>query len=134
MDSIPTGILPLTSICAIILHELVLRRVEVDHLTLPLIVISSSVYWILVYYTSILSATIIAAAFWVPLWLYIGLYRAFFHPLNRYPGPFGAKLTRWWTLQKTWGSGLRFHRVQQTLQREYGDYVRTGMRGKQGVV
>ena len=127
MESIHTGSLLLVAVSAITLHELVLRRTEVDHLTLAVIATSSIVYWIFAYYTSLFAATSVALSFWVPLWLYIGCYRAFFHPLNEYPGPFGAKLSRWWTIKQTWGSSLRFHRVQQNLQKKYGDYVRTGM-------
>lgn len=126
MESVSTASFALAPLCAIALHELVLRRVEVDHLTLPLVVVSSCTYWVLVYYTNFVTATLVASSFWIPLWLYIGAYRAFFHPLKGYPGPLGAKLSRWWTVKQTWDSKLHYHRVLQRLQNEYGDYVRTG--------
>lgn len=135
MASVPLGVLTLAPLTAAIIHELVLRRIEVDHLTLPLIVTSSAVYGLLVIYTNLFAATIVAASFWGSLWLYIGAYRAFFHPLQDYPGPFGAKLSRWWTVKETWNSKLHFHRVQQRLQKEYGDYVRTGIhRSRKAIV
>jgi hypothetical protein len=111
---------------AITLHELVLRRVEVDHLAIPIAVTSSVAYWTFVHYSGFVFATAIAASFWIPLWLYMGAYRAFFHPLRNYAGPFGARLSRWWTVKQNWDTDLHFHRVQQQLQKKYGDYVRTG--------
>ncbi|KAF1840748.1 cytochrome P450 [Cucurbitaria berberidis CBS 394.84] len=128
MESIPMSVLVLAPLSAITLHELVLRRVEVDHLALPLIVTSSTIYWALVYYIGFFSATVVTASFWIPLWLYIATYRAFFHPLKDYPGPLGAKLSSWWAVKQTWASNFHYHRVQQQLQKEYGDYVRTGPR------
>lgn len=126
MDSIPTLIFVFAPLSAVILHEYVLRRVEVDHLALLIIGSALATYWILVYYTSVSAATLVTGLFWVPLWLYISAYRAFFHPLKDFPGPFGAKLSRWWTIKRIWDSDLHYYRVLQRLQAEYGDYVRTG--------
>lgn len=126
MESVHTAVFVLAPLSAVVLHELVLRRVEIDHLTIPLIVLSSTIYWILLYYIPFIAATVVAASFWLPLWVYIGAYRLFYHPLRHYPGPTGAKLSRWWTLKQTWDSNLHYHRVLQALQIDYGDYVRTG--------
>ncbi|KAI8941322.1 hypothetical protein NX059_002549 [Plenodomus lindquistii] len=128
MASVPLTVFALAPLSAIALHEFVLRRVEVDHLTLPIIVGSCTAYWVLAYYTGLVTATLVATSFWVPLWVYIGTYRAFFHPLKDFPGPAGAKLSRWWTLKQVFDSKLHYHRVLQRLQAEHGDYVRTGPR------
>ena len=100
---------------------------EVDHLTLQILGLAITVYWVLFYYIGFVAATLVTSFFWVPLWLYIGAYRAFFHALNVYPGPWAAKLSRWWTVKQTYDSGLHYHRVLQRLQSRYGDYVRTGL-------
>lgn len=126
MESVFTIVFVFAPLSAVILHESVLRKVEVDHLALPIIGLAVTTYWILVYYTGFIAATVVTSSFWVPLWLYIGAYRAFFHPLKDYPGPWGAKLSRWWTIKQTWDSDLHYHRVLQRLQTQYGDYVRTG--------
>lgn len=126
MDLVATSIFVFAPLSAVVLHECVLRRVEVDHLALPIIGSALTTYWILVYYTDFIAATLVTSLFWIPLWLYIGAYRAFFHPLKDYPGPFGARLSRWWTIKQTWDSDLHYHRVLQRLQSKYGDYVRTG--------
>ncbi|KAH7414182.1 cytochrome P450 [Phaeosphaeria sp. MPI-PUGE-AT-0046c] len=114
--------------CVISLHLLVLRRFEFDHLPLAIIALSSIVYAALVYYLHLGSATVIAFAFWGTLGLWTAAYRLFFHPLRNYPGPFFAKLWKWWSVKQAWTTGLRFHRTQQQLQKQYGDYVRTGPR------
>ncbi|KAF1943290.1 cytochrome P450 [Clathrospora elynae] len=128
MESVSTAVFVFAPLSAVILHELILRRIEVDHLALPILGLAITAYWGLLYYSSFIAALLVTSSFWVPLWLYIGAYRVFFHPLKDYPGPFGAKLSRWWTLKQTWDSSLHYHRVLQRLQSEHGDYVRTGPR------
>ncbi|KAL1966197.1 hypothetical protein VTN77DRAFT_4749 [Rasamsonia byssochlamydoides] len=71
-------------------------------------------------------------AFWaiscaiVSLWTNVLVYRIFFHPLNHFPGPFGAKLSKFWSLSQVVKSKSRWYRVCVDLHRKYGDYVRTG--------
>jgi hypothetical protein len=127
MESVPTAVFVFAPLSAVILHEFILRRVEVDHLTLHILGLAITAYSVLSYYTGLITATVVTSSFWVPLWLYIGAYRAFFHPLNDYPGPWAAKLSRWWTLKQTYDSSLHYHRVLQRLQGQHGDYVRTGL-------
>jgi hypothetical protein len=112
---------------AIALHELVLRRVEVDHLVLHGIAICTAGFWILVHYIGFSDAFVRSTVFWGSLAVWTLLYRAFWHPLNQFPGPFGAKLSKWWTSKKTWSTQWHMHHVHQALQAEYGDYVRTGI-------
>ena len=126
MDPFPVAIFVFAPLFAISLHETVLRRVEIDHLSLPIIVTSSTVYWVLLYQTCFVTATAVTSAFWLPLFLYIGAYRSFFHPLQSYPGPKWAKISKWWAVKQTWDSQFRIYEVQRRLQQEYGDYVRTG--------
>jgi len=59
------------------------------------------------------------------IWLSMGIYRAFFHRLRRYPGPFLAKLSQLW---RVWRN-LRKENylVLDELHRTYGEYVRVGM-------
>jgi hypothetical protein len=114
------------TVAAITLHEFILRRVEVDHLALPIIVGSTTLFWVGVYCSSFSFATFVAAAFWVPLTIWILVYRTLWHPLRKFPGPLGAKCTKLWTVKKTWDTDWHYHHVVFGLQKEYGDYVRTG--------
>ena len=60
------------------------------------------------------------------LWVNMLAYRAFFHPLRRFPGPFGARLSKFWNLGKVLRSKIRWYQVAGDLKEKYGDYVRTG--------
>jgi hypothetical protein len=127
MDPDSPTFLLLGPLTALTLHALVLRKFEVDHLTISIVATSCITYGLLAFLIQLGPATKLLASFWVTLWLWIGAYRAFFHPLRDYPGPFAAKLSKWWTIKQNWSSDMHFHRIQQQLQRDYGDYVRTGM-------
>ena len=78
--------------------------------------------------SSFFFTTTVFAAFFVPLCVCIISYRAFFHPLRNVPGPVGARLSKWWTVKQVWDSNWHWHRIQQDMQVQYGDYVRTGPR------
>ncbi|KAF2645326.1 cytochrome P450 [Massarina eburnea CBS 473.64] len=125
----PSPVLLLSATAAALgLHEFVLRRVEVDHLSLPIIVTASTLFWSTAYHSGFLFATSLAAAFWVPLTIWILLYRAFWHPLKNIPGPMGARLSKFWALKTTYETNFHYHNVLVALQKQYGDYVRTGPR------
>jgi hypothetical protein len=47
-----------------------------------------------------------------------------FHPLAGYPGPFAARVTRWWAFWKA-SQGVQ-HWYSHQLFQQYGDAVRTG--------
>ena len=52
------------------------------------------------------------------------VYRAFFHPLNSFPGPYGARLSNFW-LSAQLKDGQAYRKVAE-LHAEYGDFVRVG--------
>jgi hypothetical protein len=119
-------ILLVAHLSAIALHELVLRRVEVDRLTLSGIFTFTAVFYLTTQTVGIYDSTVFWGTFWGTLSIWILIYRAFWHPLRRFPGPFAARLSKWWATKQTWGSGFHFHQVEQKLHEKYGDYVRTG--------
>lgn len=53
------------------------------------------------------------------------LYRAFFHRLRKYPGPFLARLTNFYITARSMKKLHLFEEVQK-LHEQYGDYVRLG--------
>lgn len=123
-----TALLTVLPLTAVIIHETVLRRVEIDHLTLPILAVSSIGYLGFTYFVGFLSAATLFLTFWSSLWIYIALYRVFFHPLRTYPGPLGASLSKWYAVNSVVKTRWHYYRVQQDLQKQYGDYVRTGPR------
>lgn len=72
-----------------------------------------------------LRTTIVANAFNVGLAGSILLYRAFFHRLHKFPGPFLAKLSRFYAMV-TAAETLQANVVAQKLHAKYGDFVRVG--------
>ncbi|KAL4746149.1 hypothetical protein BDW72DRAFT_207594 [Aspergillus terricola var. indicus] len=76
---------------------------------------------------AIASTMLASCSFNLGLAASILLYRAFFHRLRRFPGPFMAKLTRlsisMRSLERT-----QYHLDLEEMHRQYGDFVRTGPR------
>ncbi|TFK55315.1 cytochrome P450 [Heliocybe sulcata] len=71
--------------------------------------IAATVAWIASYYAGLFASML--------------TYRAFFHPLRSYPGPFLARLSSFWSL---WHQipGFKWYEQVQDLHRRYGDFVR----------
>ena len=65
-------------------------------------------------------------AFFYLAGLYTSLitYRSLLHPLNKFPGPFGARISNFW-LSAQLKDGNAFRTVQK-LHEKYGDFVRVG--------
>lgn len=55
----------------------------------------------------------------------IGAYRLLFHRLRSFPGPLGAKLSRFYAVSLA-SKGLQYHLELKKLHEQYGDFVRTG--------
>lgn len=119
-----------------IAHHVFFKRVEVD--THPLLIAIAfavapfAVKHVLSSYFQQYAEITIGASFLVvgcsllSLWTSMLVYRAFFHSLNKFPGPFPAKLSKFWALSQTAKSGLKWYQVDEELHHRYGDYVRTG--------
>ena|SRR6202035_739930 len=50
------------------------------------------------------------------------IYRRYFHPLSKYPGPFLASITRWWMVSEIFGGHHEQH--IRELHKKYGPIVR----------
>ena len=71
-------------------------------------------------------ATVSTAFAWYLLGLYGSLlaYRLLFHPLNKFPGPIGARISNLY-LSTRYSKGDAYLQIQG-LHQKYGDYVRIG--------
>ena len=70
------------------------------------------------------NSALIILSYSLSLFTSIILYRIFFHPLRRFPGPIWARVSKFWHIGKLL-SQPNF-RVLDDLHQQYGDFVRTG--------
>jgi len=134
-----TTIFATAAVSGVIAHQILFRRVEVD--THPLLIFffflgaPLVVSFILQNYSTCYAefarslGFLLVATFLLSLGTSILVYRAFFHPLHKFPGPFRGKLTKLWALTQAAKTGLRWYHVDYELHKKYGDYVRTGKVG-----
>ena len=73
---------------------------------------------------SLTNTAYIASAYMVPLYTSMLVYRIFFHPLRKFPGPFMYKVSKLWHVLKLIKRN-NCH-VLEDLHQQYGDFVRTG--------
>lgn len=75
--------------------------------------------------TATIEAIIVTTAYFVGLFGSMAIYRAFFHPLRHFRGPFIARLSNLYHSSLLGNSDN--YRVIYNLHRQYGPIVRTGM-------
>lgn len=71
-------------------------------------------------------AIVTFASFFSGLCLSTIVHRAVFHPLKKFPGPFPARLSKFWGVYKTAGTRIKWYKFSRDLHAKYGDYVRIG--------
>ncbi|KAG0646070.1 Cytokinin biosynthesis 2 [Hyphodiscus hymeniophilus] len=124
--------------CGYFVHQYV-KRVEVDRHPLSILSIVVAAPFVLAfglrhlgkyegYLLAYQSALMVESCAVLSLWMNTLIYRAFSHPLKEFPGPFGAKLSKFWSLKQVIDSKVRWYQVVGELKNKYGDYVRTGPR------
>lgn len=69
-------------------------------------------------------ALLVISTYATSLFTSMTIYRIFFHRLRHFPGPFWAKMSKFWHVGKCIGS--QNHLVLDALHKKYGDFVRTG--------
>lgn len=131
-SSLPTTAC-VSALAGVVSHHLVFRRYEFDSLgwqlvwaflgsCLALCAAYSHVFGIT---DSIIRVVVVATAYNTAVTTSILIYRAFFHRLRRFPGPFAARLSAFYACRKS------MDKVQgcvdvENLHKEYGDVVRIG--------
>ena len=74
---------------------------------------------------ALISVLVADVSFFTSLWASILIYRIFFHRLNHFPGPFGAKTSKLWHVMKL-APAMQNNKLLDSLHKKYGDFVRTG--------
>lgn len=121
----------------ILFHLSVLRKVEVDAYMYHLLILFTITkiglgftYLLITAFTlpqALVRVTSVGTAFYVGITISIGIYRLLFHRLRSFPGPLGAKLSRFYTVRKA-SKNVQYYKEVAKMHEEYGDFVRTGPR------
>ncbi|KAK4447358.1 Tryprostatin B 6-hydroxylase [Podospora aff. communis PSN243] len=95
-------------------HDTQILSILVTHITAFIALSVSFGIW---------TALILSSSYLISLFTSIGIYRVFFHPLSRFPGPLAAKLSRFYGPYVARNGQM--HIEQNKLFKQYGDIVRT---------
>lgn len=57
----------------------------------------------------------------------ISIYRVLFHRCRKFPGPLGAKISRFWTAYIA-AQNIQYYKELEKFHSSYGDFIRTGKR------
>ncbi|KAI9878167.1 MAG: hypothetical protein M1830_001736 [Pleopsidium flavum] len=127
----------IAAICLGVLFHLCIQKVEIDYMIWHLLGLSTVVLSALVYaHLSLRDCTLpeatakallVAVSFNTGLAISIAVYRLFFHRLRQFPGPLGAKLSRFYTV-KIAAKNCQYNLEVAKMHEQYGDFVRTGPR------
>ena len=126
----------LATLAGVPLHQIFMRN-ELDTYPLPIIGITMSSIVLLAqafhiaglettYRTALIVSFQAVTIAILSMFINMLTYRAFFHPLKKFPGRFGARLSKFWALGKVVQSRVRWYQVAEELHSQYGDYVRVG--------
>ncbi|KAK9422863.1 hypothetical protein SUNI508_04530 [Seiridium unicorne] len=132
-----TTLLVLSALSGVVFHHGYARRVEIDFNVWRLLGIGaiqciffgwwSVKIWELSLASTLQELSFCLFSFILGLTSSILIYRGYFHRLGKFPGPFAARLSSFWTVRKSSGE-FKFHRNLEALHRQYGDFVRIGPR------
>lgn len=70
------------------------------------------------------TSALILLSYSATLFTSIVIYRIFFHKLRQFPGPIGARVSKFWHVGKLLGQPN--FKLLDDLHQQYGDFVRTG--------
>ena len=105
-------------------HKETLPYLQLFAASIPLSALALAHFLHFTYAQALLRALCIVASFLAGVWTSMIIYRAFFHRLNKFPGPWPLKLTKFCQFVSTWklDAFRRSHRQHQ----KFGKFVRTG--------
>ncbi|KAH8203627.1 hypothetical protein TruAng_002157 [Truncatella angustata] len=124
------------TILGVIFHVSILRPFEVEQFMYTLIIgsftLTIGLFAIQILFgSSFLDATIgvslLSGGFVGGVVLSMVVYRLFFHRLRKFPGPVGAKLTKFYSASLA-AKTVQYHKDVSQMHDRYGDFIRTGPR------
>jgi hypothetical protein len=124
-----------TAACLGVLFHLAIHNIEFEQYMFHFIVSFVVSFFALFYAASqfndntiigaLTYASLSATSFILALLASIAVYRLFFHRCHRFPGPLGAKLTRFYAASLS-AKNVQYYKEVAKMHQKYGDFVRTG--------
>ena len=105
-------------------HKETLPYLQLFAASIPLSALALAHFLHFTYAQALLRALCIVGSFLGGVWTSMIIYRAFFHRLNKFPGPWPLKLTKFCQFVSTWR--LDAFRRSYRQHQKFGNFVRTG--------
>lgn len=137
MDNVLLHVAGIAIASALLSHILIFRRYNLDSNSHQLLILANIVVllkpvalyirgWS--WWDACCISVVADLSYSIALFTSIGTYRGFFHPLQKFPGPFGARLSVFWKVNHFARSGFKAFRVIDGLHSQYGNVVRVAPR------
>ncbi|KAF2470653.1 cytochrome P450 [Lindgomyces ingoldianus] len=120
-----------------VLFHLSIRKIEFEFIMYHFMAVSIISFFAMIYafvevgeyniFGALTKALLFASSFNTGLLTSIGIYRLIFHRCRKFPGPLGAKLTRFYAARLS-AKDVQYYKEVAKMHEKYGDFVRTGPR------
>jgi hypothetical protein len=105
--------------------HLSIRPIEFEFIMFHFMVASVFTFALLVYVLGFVTAVLFTATFNTAVLSSIAVYRLAFHRCRQFPGPFAAKVTRFYAASLS-AKNVKYYKELANMHDQYGDFVRTG--------
>lgn len=106
-------------------HKYTLQYIQALSASIPVCILLLTRFWHLGFGQAAYLAIALLGSYLVALWTSMIIYRAFFHRLNDFPGPWYLRLSKLSSFIALWK--MDSFRKSDSWHRRYGNFVRTGM-------
>jgi hypothetical protein len=112
------------ALCGVLFH-LSIRPIEFEFIMFHFMAAFAFTFSLLVYAFGFGKALLFAGSFNTAVLSSIAVYRLVFHRCGKFPGPFSAKLTRFYAASLS-AKNVQYYKELAKMHEQYGDFVRTG--------
>lgn len=108
-----------------VMFHFTIRPVEFEFIMFHFMAAYVVAFIVLIIAIGFVKASLFASCFNIGTLSSIAVYRVFFHRCKKFPGPFGAKLSRFYAASLS-AKDVKYYKELAKMHAQYGDFVRTG--------
>jgi hypothetical protein len=108
-----------------VLFHLSIRPLEFERIMYHFMLTSIVAFSGMIYVFGFLRAVVFATSFNTALLTSITVYRLAFHRCRKFPGPIGAKISKFYATRLS-AKNVQYYKELAKMHEDYGDFVRTG--------